>query len=242
MSSPRGPGNGHGRIDANRFARAVSARTDAGHDPATSLCAAGVDLLDLTGAGIMLVSGERLDCVAASDPATGDIEALEILLGEGPCHDAFRTRATCFDHDLTDDRAVSWTAFREAAIAAGMRAAFGFPVVVADACIGVLNCYRDRAGALSVEEVADAHLVATLSGETIVGWQADATPGTLAWQLEGSGNYRIAVHQAAGRVSVQAEVTVVDAMALMRAHAFAHDRTLVDTADDVLANRLRFDI
>ena len=152
----------------------------------------------------MLLSGTRLDCVAVSDDVTGDIEALELMVGEGPCLDAFRTRTACFDADLADDRPVTWTAFRERALAAGVRAAFGFPVVVADDCIGVLNCYSDHAGHLSDAQVADAQVVANAAGSTIVGWQADSPPGTLAWQLEGSDSYRVAVHQAVGRVSVQA--------------------------------------
>jgi hypothetical protein len=228
------------RLDAEGFALAVAARASAGHDPATSLCAAGVDVLGLTGAGIMLLSGSRLDCVAVSDAAAGDIEALELMVGEGPCLDAFRTRSECFDADLADDRAVKWTAFREGALAAGIHAAFGFPVVVADDCIGVLNCYRDRAGQLSAVQVADAHLVAQLSGRTMVSWQADAAPGTLAWQLERPGGNRVVVHQAVGRMSVQARVTVDDAMVLLRAHAYAHDLTLREVATEVLAGRLRF--
>jgi hypothetical protein len=229
------------RLDAGGFARAVAARTGAGHDPATSLCAAGVDVLGLTGVGIMLLSGARLDCVAVSDDATGEIEAMELMVGEGPCLDAFRTRTACFDADLADDRSVTWTVFREGALAAGVHAAFGFPVVVADDCIGVLNCYRATAGDLTTAQVADAQVVANESGSTIVSWQAKAPAGTLAWQLEKSGNYSVIVHQAVGRASVQAEVTVDDAMALLRAHAFAADRTIVDIATDVLAGRLRFD-
>jgi hypothetical protein len=228
-------------LDARGFERAVAARNDAGHDPATSLCAAGVDVLGLTGVGIMLLSGTQLDCVAVSDGATGEIEALELMVGEGPCLDAFRTRTACFDADLADDRSVTWTAFRAGALAAGVHAAFGFPVVVADDCIGVLNCYRDRAGDLSPEQVADAQLVANMSGRTIVSWQADAPAGQLAWQLEKSGNYSVGVHQAVGRVSVQAEISVDDAMTLLRAHAFAHDRTIIQIASDILTGRLRFD-
>ena len=174
MSSPDEPLEAIGALDEARFVRAVSARTDAGTDPATSLCEAGAELLDLTGVGIMLSSGTRLECVAVSDAATGDLEATELMLGEGPCYHAFRTRSTCFDADLADDRAVSWTAFRERALAAGVRAAFGFPLVVATDCIGVLNCYRDCAGALSAAQIADAQLVANLSGSTMLGWQADA--------------------------------------------------------------------
>jgi phage FluMu protein gp41 len=205
------------------------------------LCAAGLDVLGVTGVGIMLSSGTRLDSVAVSDDTTGEVEAMELMVGEGPCLDAFRTRTPCFDADLADERTVTWTAFREGALAAGVHAAFGFPVVVADDCIGVLNCYRDTAGELTTEQVADAQVVADVSGRTIVAWQADAPPGTLAWQLEKSGNYSVAVHQAVGRVSVQAAVAVDDAMAMLRAHAFADDRTIVDVASDVLSGRLRFD-
>jgi hypothetical protein len=229
-------------LDASRFERAIAARTGAGDDPATSLCAAGVDVLGLTGIGIMLLSGSRLDCVAVSDEATGEIEAMELMVGEGPCLDAFRTRTACFDADLTDDGPVTWPAFREGALAAGVHAAFGFPVVVADDCIGVLNCYRDTPGDLTSAQVADAQVVANESGSRIVSWQAKAPAGTLAWQLEKSGNYSVAVHQAVGRVSVQARMTVDDAMATLRAHAFATDRTIVDIATDVLTGRLRFDV
>jgi hypothetical protein len=190
----------------------------------------------------MLVSGTRLDCVAVSDIRTGDIEALELMVGEGPCLDAFRTRVACFDADLGDERVVNWTAFRQAALAVGVHAAFGFPLVVADDCIGVLNCHRDVAGALSDAQVADAQVVAEMSGRAIVSWQAGAPRGRLAWQLEGSGNYSVAVHQAAGRASVQARVPVDDAMAMLRAHAFANDHTLVDVANEVLSGRLRFDV
>jgi hypothetical protein len=59
--------------------------------------------------------------------------------------------------------------------------------------------------------------------------------------LEGSGGHRVVVHQAAGRVSVQARVAVGDALALMRAHAFAHGHTLSDVANEVLAGTLRFE-
>ena len=240
MTSPADPDPAGSRVDQGRFERAVAVHSDAGDDPATSLCAAAVDVLDLTGVGIMLLSGTRLDCVAVSDEATGDIEAVELMVGEGPCLSAFRTRTACFDADLADDRPVTWTAFRERALAAGARASFGFPVVVADDCIGVLNCYRDRAGALSDGQVADAHFIAALSGRTVLSWQAAAPSGTLAWQLERSDAHHVVVHQAVGRVSVQAKISVDDAMALLRAHAYAHDSTLRDIAAEVLAGRLRF--
>jgi AmiR/NasT family two-component response regulator len=52
---------------------------------------------------------------------------------------------------------------------------------------------------------------------------------------------RAVVHQASGMVSVQAEMSVGDAMALLRASAFAADRPINEVASDVVAGRLRFD-
>ena len=111
----------------------------------------------------------------------------------------------------------------------GVRAAFGFPVVVADVCIGVLNCHRDTAGRLTETQVADALVVAEARGAA----SCRGRPTPRRAESRGSssvGNHRVVVHQAAGRVSVQAEVSVSDAMALMGAHAFSHDSTVLEIA------------
>jgi hypothetical protein len=42
-------------------------------------------------------------------------------------------------------------------------------------------------------------------------------------------------------VSVQAELSVPNAMALLRAYAFAEDHPIGDVASDVVGGRLRFD-
>jgi hypothetical protein len=42
-------------------------------------------------------------------------------------------------------------------------------------------------------------------------------------------------------ISVQAEMSVGDAMALLRAYAFSEDRPIGEVASDVVAGRLRFD-
>jgi hypothetical protein len=41
-------------------------------------------------------------------------------------------------------------------------------------------------------------------------------------------------------VSVQLDVTAAEALARMRAHAFVHDRLLIEVARDVVARRLVF--
>ncbi len=56
--------------------------------------------------------------------------------------------------------------------------------------------------------------------------------------LHDAGDYRYQVFQAQGMVMVQLGVTLAEAMARIRAYAYAHDRRLSDVAVDIVAGRL----
>src|SRR6185369_2087113 len=147
-------------------------------------------------------------------------EEAQYTLGEGPCVDAFRTKEPVLVSDLATDDITRWPGFRAGAQAAGVRAAFGFPLLIQSVCFGALNLYHDRSGALSDEQFANAIAVAHVASRTVLSWQSVAGPGSLAWQLEHVPMHRAAVHQAAGMVSVQAAVSVPDAAVMLRAYAF----------------------
>lgn len=228
------------RLDPERFAQVVAACADQHRDPASSLCAASVEVLGVAGAGLVLLSGRRsLDFVGVSDHVSEAVEQMEYTLGEGPCVSAYRTQMPVFDADLADEGTARWPEFRRGALAAGVQAAFGFPLLIERICIGALNLYHDHPGALSDGQVADAVVVAAYASRAVLAWQADAPPGTVAWQLEHLSTNRVEIHQAMGRISVQAEVSLEDALALLRAYAFSHDRPIAEVAADVAAGRLR---
>jgi len=227
------------RLESERFAQIVAARADEHRDPASSLCVACVDVLGVAGAGLVLMSGGRsLDFVGVSDQVSEAVEQMEYTLGEGPCVSAYRTKVPVFDADLADDGMARWPEFRRGALAAGVHAAFGFPLLIEHVCIGALNLYHDRPGALTEDQVADALVVARFAGRSVMRWQADAAPGTVAWQLEQLPNHRVEVHQATGRISVQVGISLDDALVLLRAYAFSHDRLIGEVAADVAAGRL----
>jgi hypothetical protein len=89
-------------------------------------------------------------------------------------------------------------------------------------------------------QYADGVVLAGVAARAVLGMQADATPGMLGAELEAGSDFRFVVHQASGMVSAQLEVTVGEALARMRAFAFAHDHPLAKVAEDVVARRLRF--
>ncbi len=228
-------------LEPERFAHVVATRVKEDRDPISSLCLACTDVLGVTGAGLMLISGNKsLGCIGVSDDIARAVEEVEYTLGEGPCIAAFNNKIPIFDPDLNDD-GERWPEFRRGALAAGVGAAFGFPLLVDRVCIGALNLYQDRAGSLTEQQVDDALIAADVASRTLLTWQADAPPGMVAWQLETVPNHRVEVHQAAGRVSVQAAVSVDNALVLLRAYAFSQDRPISDVARDVAEGRLRFD-
>jgi GAF domain-containing protein len=229
-------------FNPERVAQVTRAMAVGEADPTRSLCMACAEVIDVAGAGLVLMSrGQPLGSVCVSDAWTEAVEDIQYALSEGPCVDAFRSHAPVMVPDLADVDLRRWVEFRVGALEAGVRAVFGFPLLVGTICIGALDLYHDEPGALSAAQFADAEVVAHVATRTLLGWQAVAEPNTLAWQLEQVPMHRAAVHQAAGMVSVQARVSVDDALALIRACAFAEGQAVGTIAADVVAGSLRFD-
>ena len=225
-----------------RIARMTALLSVDGHDPQQTLCVASAEALGVAGAGLILMSGGRaLGSVCVSNRMTEIAEEWQYTLGEGPCVDAFRTKAPVLVPDLADPEITRWPGFREGAQAAGVRAAFGFPLLIESVCFGALNLYQDHPGPLTTDQLADAVAVAFVASRIVLAWQSVAGPGSLAWQLEHVPMHRAAVQQAAGMVSVQAATSVSDAIVMLRAYAFAEDRPISEVANDVVNGKLRFD-
>jgi hypothetical protein len=210
-------------------------------EAADRLCDICMDVTAMSGVGMMVMAS---DVPGVSPFATNSvsalIEELQITLGEGPCIDAYNLARPVIEPDLAAASG-RWTAFAPPVLAAGVRAIFGFPVRVGAHLLGTLDLYRDRPGALSIDQHADALIMADILGEAILLSQLRAGPGELGTVLEPMGRLQDIVHGAAGMVSVQLGVGVDQALALLRARAFSTDSQLIEVARDVVARRLRFD-
>ena len=206
------------------------------------LCRVCAEITMMTGAGIMLMEGDvPHGSLCTTDDVSALIEQLQYDLGEGPCVDAYEFNRPVLEPDLADPMSPRWIAFSRPALAAGVRAVFGFPLRVGAVRLGALNFYRDRAGPLDPEQHADMSVMADVAAETVLLLQAGAPPGMLAAELEAGADFQYGVHQAAGMIAVQLGVTVGQALIRLRAHAFGNSRPLADVARDVVARELRFD-
>jgi GAF domain-containing protein len=204
------------------------------------LCGACPGIVGVNGAGVMLMSGDiPRGSLCTTDEVSQLIEELQYTLGEGPCVDAYQQDKVVAEPDLADPVGRRWPAFTPPALQAGVRAVFGFPLRAGTVRLGALNLYRDLPGPLTGDQHANALVVADVAARWVLEAQAGAPPDTLAEELEAGADFHFAVHNAAGIVSVQQDISVTEALIRLRAFAFSSDRLLADVAHDVIARRLR---
>jgi hypothetical protein len=229
-------------VSGERRQRILDAIAGAAPDLATKhLCQVCAEITGMSGAGIMLMDGDVPRGSVCTTNAVSDLlEQLQYELGEGPCVDAYQQNRPVLEPDLVNPATHRWLAFREPAINAGVRALFGFPLRVGAVRLGALNLFSDRPGALSDDQHADALAMADVAAQAVLILQADAPPDQLASQLEAGANFQYVVHQAAGMVAAQLDVTVGEALIRLRAHAFANNTPLDDVAHAVVDRTLRF--
>ncbi len=207
-----------------------------------TLCGAAAAFTELTGAGIVLSSpGPQYTQFCVSDETALNLLQTEFALGEGPGLDACRSNIASEVPDLRQDNG-RWVTYTPAAIAHGVRAVFGFPVTIGAIRIGALVLYRDQPGPLSELQESDAYVAASVAGRAILNWRAGASSETLSDELGLTLSFDFSVHQAAGMVSVQANLDLSDAMVLLRAHAIGSGVAMTALAKSVVGREIGYDL
>lgn len=221
----------------SQFMRALSAQPTPGLP--RRMCAAFAHVVGADGAAIALGSseGER-SLLAATDKRTEQIEDLQDMLGEGPS-----LRALIGDGPAilraSDDAQAAWpiltSSLADHSAFHGVLALYAFPMQPQQQVLGVLTVVQTRRPDLRVS-LEEAQLLANAVGVAVLGdvWSDDATESR--W-LE-----RDRVSQATGMVIAQLGVSPADAVAVLRAHAYAMDVTLSEVSRHVVDRSLRFTI
>ena len=226
---------------ADRVLRIMGLMAADGGGGSRRLCEVSAEVTGMSGAGIMLVDGSGpVGSLCSTDDTSRVIERLQYTLGEGPCIDAHNTGGEVVESDLAESGSRRWPAFTRSAVDAGARAVFGFPVRVGVARLGALNLYRDRPGPLSDDQRSDALIMADLAARIILATQSNVAPDGVAAGLDTEADLHLVVHQAAGMVSIQLDVSVAEALIRLRAYAFRSGRPINDVAAAVVKRELRF--
>jgi hypothetical protein len=204
------------------------------------LCSALSRALPAMGVGVSLLAADNYGggTVAASDAASRVIEELQFTLGEGPCIDAYASRSPILEPDLAGRGTRRWPGYGPAAQDHGVGAVFAFPLQVGAARAGALDVYLDVPGALSPDGLARAFTFAEVAVGLLVDDQHGIAGSQGGFDLDDVLAYRLEVYQAQGMLMVDLGVGIDEAIARLRAYAFAEGRALSDVANDIVNGRL----
>ena len=196
------------------------------------LCTAAVNLLDVEGAALTFGYQQpaRLT-VWASDRTAERLDGLQEVLGEGPGWEAFGSNTLVKGSLEGHDR---WPLFSRAARAElGPLTLCAVPMRPGGEPMGVVLLYSaDRRLELDPEA---AQFLADAVGAALL-----RAPESDLGDYEGPWRARSSIHQAVGMVMAQLGISPEDSLALLRAHAYAHDTTLEAIAGQVVERHLDF--
>ncbi|MDN4644473.1 GAF and ANTAR domain-containing protein [Arthrobacter sp. PsM3] len=206
------------------------------------LCTGFLESLPISGAAISVFSGLAPETmVCASDSVAAKVDELQFDLGEGPRWEALRTRRPVLLPNVRRGRHAAWPVFAKSLLELDVAALFVFPLALGALDIGVVELYSSESGPLSPAEQSTALQLADATTWRLLRQLLTLVPGDGAdAPPDASPLSRREVHQATGMVLAQAGTTARDALLLMRAHAFAHGRTVREVARDVVGRSLDF--
>ena len=122
-----------------------------------------------------------------------------------------------------------------------IRSIFAFPLRVGPLHVGVIDMYSLTAGLLDATQISGARrlseqLARHVLRDVLVMLASDP-------DFDDTNEFsRRVVQQATGMVIVQLDVTADDAHLVLRGHAYATGRSVMDVAEDVVGRRLDFSV
>ena len=226
--------------DDDGVAAAAAALVRAG-DSDGDLCAPFLDVLRVTGAAVSTLGDPfGSETVSASDDAAARLDEIQIDLGEGPCWEALRRRRPVLEPDLRHSPATAWPVALPALQETGLGAVFAFPLVVAGIDVGAVDLYSEVPTNLTDRDVRDATMLSMVLARQVLSRAIVAADEGSEDAGGGGGWSRREVHQATGMILAQLRVSPADALLVLRGHAFASGRTVLEVAASVVDRSLDF--
>ena len=207
------------------------------------LCTVLTRVLPASAAGVSLLTEGQVGggTAAVWGPNSRELEEVQFSLGEGPCIDAFISRRPVLEPDLPGRGMRRWPGYAPAAQDFGVRAVFAIPLQVGAARLGALDIYRAEVGSLSAKALSQAVTFADIAVRLLLDGTHTTTDGETVTGVDDLLAYRAEVYQAQGMVMVDLGVSLTEAMARLRGHAYAEGLPLSDVARDVVAGTLKLD-
>lgn len=194
------------------------------------------ELLAAEECSLVLSMGYDITTITGGNSLTSQMDERQMVLGDGPTVSAIRHSVPMI---LADSNGVlereRWPLFCEYASRAGIRAALSFPIHTGAIRLGAFTAYWKSPHSPTPSEYFEGGILADLALEAILNDLAGVSLDTALSELGQDVRHHMLVQQAAGIVSEQLSITILEAMVRLRSTAFSTQRQLIDVARAVIA-------
>lgn len=206
------------------------------------LCGVVSEVLSLRGAAVTLMPDLEVHALAAASSSSARrLEEAQFGVGEGPTPDAFGTRRPVLVADLKEAGPLRWPGWAPIALEGGVHAVYAFPLLIGATNFGVLTLYvgEDTPG-LDTLGLKSALVYSQIATEILLDGTAP-TNGRKPLQpdLESVLDTHAYVYQAQGMLMVDLGISLPEALARLRAHAWATGKDLTSLAEEIVAGQTR---
>ena len=201
---------------------------------ALRLCRAFTRFASADGGAISLgfMTSERT-VLCVTDDLVSLLEDVQDTLREGPSLDALRTAQPVVSTSWADQLRRWPVLMTSAPPSVSSTLLHAFPMLPERTLVGVVTLHVRQARPLT-QPVDDLAFLADVVGAAIVGGVPDGDGDQVLW------SERDRISQATGMIVAQLGLSPIDALAVLRAHAFAHEASVAEISRAVLARELDF--
>jgi hypothetical protein len=227
------------------FAKALDAWSDGdGDDPdllPERLARAAATVLPVDGVGLSIHGSTDLRTpLAASSEFAAAVERLQFTTGRGPCLFAATSAMPVFATEQLLKR--RWPAFYDLLVdKTPIRSVLALSLRGRLRGVGAMDLYFTAPDGPSIVDIFEARCVAELVSEWLgpaadwSAWTPDEIPG---WPNTPAARRRGRLWMAVGMLILTLRLPPADALALLRGHAYAANRTVDDLAADLIDRRV----
>ena len=165
--------------------------------------------------GVTIVTAGRPHTAAYTTVQTLEIDAVQYVLGDGPCLDAARNRRENRVDDLVVDDG-RWPAFAKECREDGLRSLLALPLVSGRECVGAINLYGWAPNAFDAFDASLVRVAASRCADAVVAVSTLDGVQRLAGQLEQAMASRAVIEQAKGIIMAMRGVPEHQAFEVLR--------------------------
>lgn len=209
---------------------------------AQRICDVGKVLLSVEGMSLSIVLHRVLNSEVGTSKEYMFLDEQQFTVGQGPTFDASLSEnpVEASNLDSYGDRN-RWPIFAPIAASEGIHSITAYPLRSGNSSLGVITAYRKSHLELSPSEYVDGLTLGVVASNLLLMKLSGNMDPDLQEILGPTMQDQSIIHLASGMVAEQLNITIIEAMVRIRAHAYKTDQPLSLVSNKIINRELQLD-